>query len=134
MNTCPHCGRKLLSHISLRCNWCGVEIEDPTYRAQAEVERAAFRAEDALHSLQSLTILANTPQGSRLDQVGALVGAPFLAPPEDAATRAGRIYFEALERQRRETLLLAKQQKALGAAPAEEPADEAEDRFGHLEL
>jgi len=37
-----------------------VEIEDPAYLAQAEVERATSRAEDALHSLQSLTISQTT--------------------------------------------------------------------------
>ena len=93
MDTCPHCHRRLLSHISIRCNWCGVEIGDPAYLAQAEVERAAARAEDALHSLQSRMILVNAP-----------TSAPFAILPEDAVTRLGRLEFEALEQARQEAL------------------------------
>lgn len=123
MDTCPHCHRRLLSHISIRCNWCGAEIEDPAYLAQAEVERAAARAEDALHSLQSRMILVNAP-----------TSAPFAILPEDAVTRLGRLEFEALEQARRETLHRVKQQKAAEETPVEGPATEAHDRFGHLEL
>ena len=57
MNVCPECGRKLLSHISASCNWCGVEIRDADYLARADVERAALQAEQAQHDWQSLTIL-----------------------------------------------------------------------------
>lgn len=54
MNDCPHCGRKLLSKASVRCNWCGTEIEDPAYQAQAENEREAFFAHQAEHDAQSI--------------------------------------------------------------------------------
>nr|MDQ2688576.1 hypothetical protein [Armatimonadota bacterium] len=54
MNDCPHCGRKLLSKASVRCNWCGTEIEDPAYQAQAENEREAFFAHQAAHDAQSI--------------------------------------------------------------------------------
>ena len=135
MDTCPHCHRRLLSHISIRCNWCGTEINDPAYLAQAEVERATSRAEDALHSLQSLTISPVTDRyTSRFDQASALFGLPPRSRQEDAATHAGRIKFEALEGARRETLLRAQQLKAAEEAPAEEPSAEADGRFGHLEL
>jgi len=60
MNTCPQCNRKLISHISPRCNWCGHEIADPAYQAQAEVDRAAFFAQQALHEAQSLAFMEGT--------------------------------------------------------------------------
>jgi len=54
MNNCPHCHRRLISHISPRCNWCGKEIEDAAYQAKADTERAAFFAQQAIHDTQSL--------------------------------------------------------------------------------
>lgn len=54
MNNCPHCHRRLISHISPRCNWCGKEIEDAAYQANADTERAAFFAQQAIHDAQSL--------------------------------------------------------------------------------
>jgi len=39
---CPHCGRKLLSVLSILCNWCGARIDDPEYLAKAAAERAAL--------------------------------------------------------------------------------------------
>ena len=41
---CPACGRKLLSVISILCNWCGAPIEDEEYQARAAQERAALDA------------------------------------------------------------------------------------------
>jgi hypothetical protein len=54
MNDCPHCGRHLLSKASVRCNWCGTEIEDSAYQAQAQTEREAFFMHQAEHDAQSL--------------------------------------------------------------------------------
>ena len=133
MNTCPHCGRKLLSHISARCNWCGAEITDAAYLAQAEVERAAMRSEDALHSLQSLTISPITETYSRFREVNALLGLPPLSRQDDAATVAQRVEYQNWE-QARQAAIVRAQQQASAETPAEEPAAEAGDRFGHLEL
>lgn len=54
MNHCPHCGRRFLSKSSACCNWCGKEIEDAAYQAQAQTEREAFFAHQATHDAQSL--------------------------------------------------------------------------------
>jgi len=39
---CPKCGRKLLSALSILCNWCGARIDDADYLAKAAQERAAL--------------------------------------------------------------------------------------------
>ncbi|MGO8670040.1 MAG: hypothetical protein ACLQVD_01525 [Capsulimonadaceae bacterium] len=52
MDTCPSCNRKLISHISTRCNWCGAEINDPAYLTQAERNRQAFLAQQAIHDAE----------------------------------------------------------------------------------
>jgi len=46
MDVCPQCHRKLLTHASLKCSWCGAEITDPTYQAEAMREREAFDFHD----------------------------------------------------------------------------------------
>ena len=141
MDTCPHCHRRLLSHISVRCNWCGTEITDPAYLAQAEVERATSRAEDALHSLQSLTVSPTTEQYSRFGQVRALLGLP--TPSRQDAMFAQHAEYEACEQIRQAAVLhaqlYAQQQRASQTGQgdetlAEEHQTEAHDRFGHLEL
>ena len=134
MDTCPHCGRKLLSHISTRCNWCGVEIEDPAYLAQAEVERTASRAEDALHSLQSLTISQTTYRNTRAGYSDGNFGVPLMSPYDAAALVSKRAEYEAWEQARQAAVVRAQQQKASGEMLVEEPVAEAEGRFGHLEL
>lgn len=133
MNTCPNCSRKLLSHISIRCNWCGAEIKDPEYRAQAEVEHAALRAEDALHSLQLLTLCPPAEPYSRFDQICTVFGLPALQSQTDQAALVKRAEYAAWEQARREALLHAQQLKASQEQVAEGDS-ETEDRFGHLEL
>jgi hypothetical protein len=54
MNQCPYCHRRLISHISPRCNWCGQEINDAEYQAKADADRELFFAQQALHEAQSL--------------------------------------------------------------------------------
>ena len=54
---CPKCQRKLLSHSSARCNWCGHEIADPAYQQQAAIGRAAFYLEQAQHDAQELAMM-----------------------------------------------------------------------------
>ena len=105
MNACPACGRKLLSHISSSCNWCGVEIRDADYLARADVERAAVQAEQAQHSWQSFTIM----QGG---------GPGFVSPP-----------FRRLI-----SLPHRASQEAPPEPQTEEPVDETKARFGHLEI
>lgn len=39
---CPCCGRKLLSHASSVCNWCGYRIDDPDFQENAKHERDLF--------------------------------------------------------------------------------------------
>ena len=138
MDVCPHCRRRLLSHISTRCNWCGTEITDAAYLAQAEVERATSRAEDALHSLQSLTINPLTQRYSYFNQASALLGLPLLTGQDDIPTFA-RAEYESWEYARQAAVVRAQQQKRSLEAQAEEtpvkePAAETPDRFKHLEL
>jgi len=114
MDVCAHCGRKLLSHISARCNWCGGEIDDPEYQAQAEASRAAFLAELALHDLNALHIVGcNDP-----------FAAGMIVPAE-------RVYWQRrAEQETRQHTPLAPPPDA----PESEPKDETRERFGHLEL
>lgn len=46
MECCPKCGKRLLSHASSRCNWCGAVIEDPTYQAEAQRRHDDFVVQD----------------------------------------------------------------------------------------
>ena len=115
MDTCAHCGRKLLSHISARCNLCGGEIDDPNYQAQAEAGRAAYFAEQALHDLQSLSLI----RGNDSLAVG------MTAPAE-------RIYWQkqaAYEAEKRQPHIAP-----VPEAPIADPEDETRERFGHLEI
>lgn len=107
MDTCPHCHRRLLSHISIRCNWCGVEIEDPAYLAQAEVERATSRAEDALHSLQSLTISQTTYRNTYMGYGIGNFGGPMISPYDAAALVSRSAEYEAWEQARQAAILHA---------------------------
>src|SRR5579863_7332224 len=54
MENCPKCGRKLLSRASDRCNWCGAQLEDAGYLAQAAEARTQFFAHQADADAQSL--------------------------------------------------------------------------------
>ncbi len=105
MSVCPACGRKLLSHISASCNWCGVEIHDAAYLARADVERAALQVEQAQHTWQSFTIMQGTALG--------FVPPPFpeaILPPHRAP------------------------HEAVPEPQTEESVDETKARFGHLEI
>jgi hypothetical protein len=76
METCPQCGRRLVSHISPKCNWCGAVIQDAAYQAQAQVNRASYRAEGAMHDAQSLSFYQNA-----MTPFPPYVGAPPLGMP-----------------------------------------------------
>jgi hypothetical protein len=89
MDTCPNCNRKLLSHASVRCNWCGAEINDESYQQQAAQERALFRAHeaerDAIEAARSLNSTYNS----------VVLGSPLGAVSSSLAnTWAGRKRWE----------------------------------------
>lgn len=75
MNQCPYCHRRLISHISPRCNWCGQEINDAEYQAKADADREVFFAQQALHEAQSL-MRAETLLVNNGDPFFALTGRP----------------------------------------------------------
>lgn len=115
MATCAHCGRKLLSHISARCNWCGGEIDDPAYQSQAEAGRAAFFAEQARHDLQTLSIMrGNDPL------------APAMTAPPQPVFWQRRAHLEAEPHQPPVT-------PPSDTSPSE-PEDDTKERFDHLEI
>lgn len=157
MNDCPQCGRKLLSKASARCNWCGKEIEDPAYQAQAETAREAFFAHQAAHDAQSLANLraVNADVYDPLGPSLPLVGGPLLdLTPRPMTTRRAsddRAVQRAVEQALAEQQAAPGQRTATGfprrpvAPPAEPqpptapepPGDVPEvrgDRFSHLEL
>lgn len=78
MDICPNCKRKLLSHASAKCNWCGCEINDEGYQQQAAQERAAFRIHeaerDAIEAARTAAMLPNILPGlgQPLTALGAL--------------------------------------------------------------
>lgn len=125
MNTCPHCGRKLLSHISAKCNWCGAEIEDPAYLAQAEVERAALEADQARRDQQAVGF------SSLVDGLGLLTG---LSRPvlERQVVQAGHAARE--HRQQPAVVVPAPSPVPAPEAPPAPPVSETQGRFEHLEL
>ncbi|MDQ2800309.1 MAG: hypothetical protein M3Y13_11795 [Armatimonadota bacterium] len=118
MNNCPHCGRKLLSHISAKCNWCGTEIEDTAYLAQAEVQRAILEAERAQHDRQAVGFSAI------VNSLGLLTGlsSPVL---EKQIVRPAREH-------RQEPAAVPP--PPAPEAPAAPLVSETQGRFDHLEL
>lgn len=77
MDTCPQCNRKLLSHASMRCNWCGAEINDEGYQQKAAQERAIYRAHesyrDAIESARAVnSSFTSVIWGSPLGAVSSL--------------------------------------------------------------
>lgn len=118
MNTCPHCGRKLLSHISAKCNWCGAEIEDAAYLAQAEVERAALETERAQHDRQAMGFSAT------IDSLGLLTGLSSPVLERQIVRPARECHREPA----------AVPPPPVPEAPAAPPVSETQGRFEHLEL
>jgi hypothetical protein len=53
VEVCPKCQRKLISHASARCNWCGEEIADSAYQAEADFKREALHAQQAMHDAKA---------------------------------------------------------------------------------
>lgn len=123
MKNCPHCGRKLLSHISANCNWCGAEIEDPGYQAQAEVERAALEAEQARHDRQTLDF------GGIVDSLGLLTGLSRPVLEKRVVPGAWELQHVAVK-----AAVPVSQIEPAPEAPAAPPVSETQGRFDHLEL
>ncbi len=79
---CPTCKRRLLTHTSALCNWCGAKIDNPEYQTKAaqnrqqrdRQERAELEAviqEEARHGiLGRLKRLGKQPKGSPRDPLG----------------------------------------------------------------
>ena len=80
MTVCPKCGRRLLSHCSARCNWCGEEITDPNYVAAAEVNRASFMMQDRMEAAF---------ESARADALGPIYGSGLLGSLIPGGSRLG---------------------------------------------
>ena len=91
MEVCPYCHRRLVSHASARCNWCGHVIDDPDYQAQAAANREAFIAEDILHNARMLAWQRNMPgMGPFGDPVFGNPSPNALVIDQDIANAAAR--------------------------------------------
>lgn len=144
MELCPNCHRKLISHASARCNWCGHTIEDQQYQQEASANRQAFFAQQALHDAQSLAWqLSMTGSGP--------FGDPIFGPPvpfRSAAAQQSAVARQAAIETAQLAAIRAMRQVQPSTLPAE-PGSQAttpdtedsqtkdsppENRFGHLEL
>ena len=79
---CPTCKRRLLTHTSALCNWCGAKIDNPEYQTKAaqnrqerdRQERAELEAviqEEARHGiLGRLKRLGKQSKGTPRDPLG----------------------------------------------------------------
>ncbi|MGO8670039.1 MAG: hypothetical protein ACLQVD_01520 [Capsulimonadaceae bacterium] len=74
MEKCPKCNRKLISHSSPTCNWCGEPIIDAEYMLTSHSNRrAALEAETEHHAAMlaaSRAMVTHGFDGHRLSQVG----------------------------------------------------------------
>ncbi len=141
MTQCPHCGKRLLSQASARCNWCGATINNADYQAHAQTERDAYFAHAAAHDAQSLAatealFIPGTPM------------APFMLAPIMAPRRIPSIeHAKAVQpapkgsspcmparktQQPKENQGQAK--SSADSGPIKNEAEEAGERFRHLEL
>lgn len=139
MNICPHCHRRLLTHTSASCNWCGQEIGDAAYQQQADAERQAFFAHQAQRDAQSLAIARAANVGAFADPLGDPVMDMMLLAntrrenaPNRAVEAARQAAMAEAERERLEDA-----ERVRAAKAAEERAlreAEPSERFRHLEL
>jgi hypothetical protein len=137
MELCPNCHRKLISHASSRCNWCGHVIDDAHYQAQAAANREALIAQQYLHDAQRAVWLNSTLGGSVI--VDPILGIPqslnTVPPPQLTIDAAQHAHIRA---ERMGPLPAGPQPLEILAEPAPEPQGEPEtvqgDRFGHLEI
>lgn len=85
MELCPKCHRKLLSHASANCNWCGCKIDDPEYQQAADQSREAFFYRDRLEQAAEI---------ARVDIIQAMPMGPYSAWPRYSTPPfAGQVFF-----------------------------------------
>jgi hypothetical protein len=139
IDVCPSCKRKLISHASARCNWCGYEIIDSKYQAQAEAERQALYAERAMHDAQSLARYDNI-MNPIIDPWGMNAAGQIGQQIEVARQMRANAQFQRTMNNLRANPApqFGQAQSANGTSEkAEESAQESSaegDRFRHLEL
>jgi hypothetical protein len=148
MDNCPNCQRKLISHTSARCNWCGHEINDPDYQAQARVQRELFFAQQAAHDAQSL-IWSQQNIANGADSFGIMPVNGYLGDVQRRAQMASarRAAVDAAVQQAAsaQTAIEAAHSPAFGTepepvqgssdtGPEESPRNADTGRFGHLEF
>ncbi len=124
MDVCPKCGRKLLSHSSKRCNWCGEELSDPDYVRQAEANRAAYFLHDRLEAAaEAARVGAFNP----LFGLGLIPGGPYIgdAIPPGPALPVAQPVAQAKPPESTDT-------ESAEAIPT--PEEETAERAKHLEL
>jgi ribosomal protein L37AE/L43A len=92
VETCPKCGRKLLSALSILCNWCGARIDDAEYLAKAAQERAALdkqmkdQIDRELAETERLGVLGRLHMKGKLGELRK----PVLVEPSEFSDAAGR--------------------------------------------
>lgn len=142
MQNCPACQRKLISHISPRCNWCGHEIQDAAYQEEAEARRQAHAIEQAQHDAQSRQWFQNTVDAYSPAGFGGLgVNVPMGTMRRTHADIQQEVHMRlaaeaaiAAATQARLAQEAAAQAEEKRRAEEREEAKAADDRFRHLEL
>jgi hypothetical protein len=126
IDTCPNCGRKLLSHTLLTCGWCGEVIADDEYQEQARRVTAALASEGLLPTSH---IQRYDPLGLIQDPWGSPLAprfgpSPYLGPLAGVPPHA--VQADQVEHH----------DQGQGLQPAEQDAQAVEIRehFGHIEL
>lgn len=71
--TCPSCGRKLLTMMSVLCNWCGAVIDNEEYQQRAAEARHAKDAAERERLEQEISETARHGVLGRLKQKGKLI-------------------------------------------------------------
>ncbi|BDI32690.1 hypothetical protein CCAX7_47410 [Capsulimonas corticalis] len=140
---CPACQRKLISHISPRCNWCGHEIQDSSYQEEAEIRRQAHAMEQAQHDAQSRQWFQNSIDAYAAGGLGMNVPiGPMRRPRMDMsqdvqqrmAAEAAIIAEAARMQQMREEAAARAEEERKAREEAEAQKKTADGRFNHLEL
>jgi hypothetical protein len=127
IDSCPKCGRKLLSHIQPTCVWCGAEILDEEYQEHARRKVAVMLAEGLLEpSPRFESMLRGEAQPQRNPQLGALAPRLGNAQLVDSSNGLG-------DRARANRDDDASDGAAMGTE-VDEQAEAIKERFGHLEL
>ncbi|MGO8670037.1 MAG: hypothetical protein ACLQVD_01510 [Capsulimonadaceae bacterium] len=116
MDNCPKCNRKLLSHTSKRCNWCGSEIADRAYQMEAEIKRDIAMTQSQLYGGSGPLYPVKPPVP------GSLPSHPAIDRRMEAALEA------------RLRLIRARKQAETNPNETVNVTPDGEGRFEHLEL